>query len=141
MWPQTFSARLAAWTSLRDNVANLPTEQCLLTVNQWWFESPWTTYYLHWDDREFWPDPWQLLQDNIYCDLARGLGIMYTLAMLERNDIEDAKLVEVGADNLVLVAREKYALNWEADSIVNICPDTLTARRCVTRPDVIKRIA
>lgn len=66
---------------------------------------------------------------------------MYTLAMLERNDIEDAKLVEVGSDNLVLVAREKYALNWEADSIVNICPDTLTARRCVTRPDVIKRIA
>lgn len=66
---------------------------------------------------------------------------MYTLAMLERDDIEDAKLVEVGADNLVLVAREKYALNWEADSIVNICPDTSTIRRYITRQDIIKRIA
>lgn len=141
MWHKDFSSRLAAWNNLRADVADLPLKECLGIINQWWFETPWTTYYLHWDDRRTWPDPWQLLQDDIYCNLARGLGIMYTLAMLERDDIIDAKLVEVGADNLVLVAGEKYALNWEADFIVNICPDILTERRCITQQEIIRRIA
>jgi hypothetical protein len=60
--------------------------------------------------------------------------------MLERNDIVDAKLVEVGADNLVLLHKEKYALNWEADTIVNICPDRPTTKRSVTQQDIVKRI-
>jgi hypothetical protein len=60
------------------------------------------------------------LSDNVYCDLARGLGILYTISMLDRADTADATLVltEQG-DNLVLVAKEKYILNWNPDSVVN----------------------
>jgi hypothetical protein len=77
-------------------------------------------YYLHWDDQAQWPDPWQLLSENIYCDLARGLGILYTIALLDRADITDAQLIlTVDAHNLVLVPNTKYILNWEKHSIVN----------------------
>ena len=119
-WPQTFSSRLESWTTLRDSVQNLPVETALITINTWWFNVPWKPYYLHWDDQEFWPDPWQLLSDNIYCDLARGLGILYTISLLDRADLASATLVltETG-DNLVLVAKEKYILNWDGDTIVN----------------------
>lgn len=67
-----------------------------------------------------WPDPWQLLSDNIYCDLARGLGILYTITLLDRADLASTMLVltETG-DNLVLVAKEKYILNWDKDTILN----------------------
>lgn len=119
-WPQHFSSRLESWNSLRDSCQNLPVESALTTINEWWFNVPWKPYYLHWDDQSTWPDPWQLLSDNIYCDLARGLGILYTISLLDRADLTSATLVltEQG-DNLVLVAKEKYILNWDRDTIVN----------------------
>ena len=141
MWPGNFVSRLDSWTSLRARVRDLDLEQCLQTINAWWFQPPWANYYLHWDDRAQWPDPWQLLQDNIYCDVARGLGILYTLALLERADIQDAKLVEAGSDNLVLVDGEKYTLNWEPDIIVNICPDKVNVRRVITQQEVLQKIS
>lgn len=120
MWPSTFDARLASWTQLRDHCQDLPLQTALTTINAWWFTAPWQPYYLHWDDQLTWPDPWQLLSDNVYCDLARGLGILYTVSMLDRADTVDVTLVltEEG-DNLVLVAKEKYILNWSSDNVVN----------------------
>lgn len=120
MWPTTFDARLESWNQLRDHVQNLPLESALTAINTWWFNCPWRPYYLHWDDRPSWPDPWQLLSDNVYCDLARGLGIVYTISMLDRADMVDAMLVLTEDDgNLVQVAKEKYILNWKAEDIVN----------------------
>jgi hypothetical protein len=120
MWPNTFEQRLAAWASLRDQVSELDTKSTLEHINAWWFNAPWKPYYLHWDDRPNWPDPWQLLSDNYYCDVARGLGILYTITLLDRADLGDATLVltETG-DNLVQVAKSKYILNWDQDTIVN----------------------
>ena len=120
MWPVTFSARLESWNLLRNQTQNLSIEPALEEINRWWFQTPWRPYYLHWDDQPTWPDPWQLLSDDVYCDLARGLGILYTISMLDRADTVDATLVltEEG-DNLVQVAKEKYILNWNKDSIVN----------------------
>jgi hypothetical protein len=67
-----------------------------------------------------WPDPWQLLSDNIYCDVARGLGILYTITLLDRQDLISAELVLTeDSRNLVLVNEEKYTLNWDNDVVVN----------------------
>jgi len=120
IWPATFAARLESWNLLRDRCQNLPLESALDEINRWWFTAPWRPYYLHWDDQLTWPDPWQLLSDNVYCDLARGLGIVYTISMLDRMDMVPATLVltEDGS-NLLQVAKEKYILNWQADQIVN----------------------
>ena len=120
MWPATFNARLTSWTQLRDHCQNLPIESALNKINAWGFQTPWRPYYLHWDDQLTWPDPWQLLSDNTFCDLARALGILYTISLLDRADIADAELVLTDdGSNLVLVAKEKYILNWTADSVVN----------------------
>ena len=129
MWPKTFEQRLESWTELRNRVVNLDIELALVDINAWWFQTPWKPYYLHWDDRTTWPDPWQLLDDNIYCGLARGLGILYTIAMLDREDMSDAMLTEVDSDNLVLVSKRKYILNWDEDSVVNTIPEVKSKRR------------
>lgn len=105
---------------MRSQCQGLSKTDCLLTINQWWFGSPWIPYHLHWDDRDQWPDPWQLLQDNLFCSLARALGIMYTIALIDRADINDAVLVDLRDDNLVLVDQKKYILNWDREQIVNI---------------------
>ena len=120
MWPKTFQLRLDAWASLRQQIQDKSAEQALTTINQWWFQSPWRAYHLHWDDQETWPDPWELLNDNLYCDVARGLGILYTISLLDHADLTDAELVltEEG-NNLVLVGKRKYILNWDPDTVVN----------------------
>lgn len=114
-----FEDRLRSWQQLRESCASAPIDSCLDSINRWWFRLPWQPYYLHWDDLLDWPDPWQLLSDNIYCDVARGLGIVYTITMLDRADLQDAKLVEEGQNNLVLISDRKYILNYSPDDILN----------------------
>jgi hypothetical protein len=120
MWLHTFDDRLESWNQLRNCCQTLPPHQALLEINQWWFNAPWRPYYLHWDEQAAWPDPWQLLSDNIYCEVARGLGILYTINLLDRKDLApvDLVLTKEGV-NLVLAKKEKYILNWELDNIVN----------------------
>ena len=120
MWYQDFSDRLGDWSDLRIATQTLPLEQALQKINEWWFNSPWQSYYLHWDDQPTWPDPWQLLSDNTFCELARGLGILYTISMISHPEITSANLVltEDGY-NLVQVNKGIYILNWDKDTVVN----------------------
>ena len=119
-WPATFEARLDSWHRLRKQVADQPVELALETINSWWFHSPWTAYHLHWDDQDNWPDPWQLLSDNMYCEVARGLGILYTITCLNRGDMASAELVLTKDDrNLVLLDKSKYILNWDKTVVLN----------------------
>jgi hypothetical protein len=130
MWPATFDARLTSWNFLREQCQNLPVESALARINDWWFRAPWRPYYLHWDDQPTWPDPWQLLSDDVYCDLARALGILYTISLLDRADMVDAELVLTDdGSNLVLVAKEKYILNWIPDNVVNTFQEVKIRRR------------
>ena len=140
MWPLTFEQRLHAWGVLRETVQHAPVEQVLAEINAWWFHAPWRAYHLHWDDQAVWPDPWQLLSDDLYCPLARGLGIMYTITMLNRPDLQDAVLAEFDSDNLVLVAKKKYILNWDSTTVVNINPTVSHARHSVTQEQIQKQI-
>jgi hypothetical protein len=119
MWCSTFEQRLAAWNSLRDRVRDQSKSDALSEINSWWQQTPWRAYHLHWDDRQDWPDPWQLLSDNIYCDLARGLGILYTITVLDRDDMQDAELIETKQGNLVQLDGGKYILNWGRDLGLN----------------------
>ena len=140
MWPRNFSERLESWAQLRQQCQTLDSEPALIKINQWWFQTPWTAYHLHWDDQQDWPDPWQLLSDNQYCPVARGLGIMYTIAMLDREDMQDARMIEYQSDNLVLVAQEKYILNWDPDQVVNISLGKSKPRRQVSQEQVKQKI-
>lgn len=140
MWPRTFDERLASWMQLRQQATLADPKSALLAINSWWFQTPWRAYHLHWDDQADWPDPWQLLSDNLYCPLARGLGILYTITLLDRSDLQDAVLVEVGSDNLVLIDREKYILNWDSDTIVNNSPRVLNSRHSVTQEQIKQQI-
>jgi hypothetical protein len=124
MWPHTFDARLKNWYALRTECQTLPIETALKQINQWWFGCPWRPYYLHWDEQHNWPDPWQLLSDDVYCEVARGLGILYTINLLDRADLPPARLILTqSGHNLVLVDNSKYILNWDKDNIVNTSLD------------------
>lgn len=136
MWPTSFDQRLESWHNLRESVQGCDVPHTLETINRWWFRTPWQPYYLHWDDMPAWPDPWQLLSDNIYCEVARGLGILYTITLLESADLASASLVLTqSGHNLVLVEQTKYILNWDPDTIVNTNQE-VEVRRQLTQQQI-----
>ena len=79
------------------------------------------SHYLHPADIEDWPNPWDLLNDNNYCDYARALGMIYTLMLLGINDIDFVDALDDNANEvvLVLVDNAKYVMNWCPNSVVN----------------------
>lgn len=120
MWYPDFADRLESWHGLRVAANSQPLPQALDLVAAWWDRTPWQPYYLHWDDLPQWPDPWQLLDDNVFCEVARALGILYTISMLDHKDLASAELVLTDdGRNLVLVNKELYILNWESGTVVN----------------------
>lgn len=137
-----YSTRLRSWANLRAESVQTDIATSLQSINKWWFKTPWCPYLLHWDDQSSWPDPWDLLEQQAYCDVARGLGIMYTIAMLEREDLGDFVLFEEAEHNLVLVRGEKYILNYSADDILNTSLDIgkIKKRRSITLADIRTRI-
>jgi hypothetical protein len=129
MWHTTFSKRLEDWRNLRLECQGLPLDSALSKINQWWFGAPWSAYYLHWDDQLEWPNPWDLLNDNVYCDLAKSLGIMYTVMLIEHTDVVSCEIIDTNESNLVSVNKEKYILNWDPIAIVNSLPEIKIHRR------------
>jgi len=140
MWPRTFAERLESWAQLRQQASTADVETALHAINSWWFQTPWRAYHLHWDDRVVWPDPWQLLSDDLYCPLARGLGILYTITMLDRPDLQDAVLAEVDSDNLVLVEQKKYILNWDPEQMLNITLGHFKPHHSITQEQIKQQI-
>jgi len=120
MWPVKFEDRLVQWSILREEAKNLSLESSLNKINQWWQQTPWSPYHLHWDDQETWPNPWELLSDNLFCDLARSLGIVYTTMMIDHPDIDKIELASCDETNLVLINQGKYILNWSPEELLNI---------------------
>jgi len=116
-----FQNRLRDWHNFRESLTNKDTKDICIETDKYWQQSPIMNHYLHPVDINNWPDPWQLLDDNLYCPYARALGMIYTLVMLGISDID---LVE-GTDHnsvdvvLVLVDRAKYVLNYWPNTVVN----------------------
>ena len=113
MWPQKFEQRLNSWHEMRATAQSQAALPALNTINKWWHQSPWSPYYLHWDDLPSWPDPWQLLDDNIYCPVARSLGILYTITIINHPELQQSllALTEPG-DSVVLANNKKYVLGY-----------------------------
>jgi len=65
---------------------------------------------------------------------------MYTISMLDREDLQDAQLIEYQSDNLVLVNKEKYILNWDPDQVVNISLGKSKPRRQVSQEQIKQKI-
>ena len=60
--------------------------------------------------------------------------------MLDREDLQDACMIEYQSDNLVLVAQEKYILNWDPDQVLNISLGRSKPRQHVSQEQIKQKI-
>jgi len=116
-----YEARLKSWADLRNNLTDKPLETQIVEVDRFWQRAPIQTYYLHTDFIDEWPNPWQLLSENIYCYYARALGIIYTLNLLGVKELDLCEAIDHNSESvvLVLVDSAKYVLNYWPDTVLN----------------------
>lgn len=126
MWKLDASERLTHWRVFRLSLANKTLEQAVAATAELWQNCPYSPYYLDPSDPAQWPNAWELISENYYCDLAKSLGMLYTIAFSEHgynlpmeirvyNDPESGIVY-----NLSVFAEGKYVINFEDAKIVNI---------------------
>ena len=137
IFQSSYEARLQDWFQLRNSVSGLPLQDQCVTIDKWWQTAPLVTHHLHPQDMDSWPDPWVLLSENTYCEVARALGMCYTLLLIGITNIE---LVlsknNIGEDVvLVLVDNAKYIMNYWPDTVIS---NSLNEFTVVQKLDITK---
>lgn len=141
MWNTKFEDRLTDWVNLRDSIASESLEMQLSKINDWWFRVPLSNHYLHIDDIAQWPTPWDLLADNIYCDVARAAGIVYTILMLNNHDIYSCEIINTDQGVLVSVNQGQYILNYAPRTLLNSQQSTFRTLKIVESTILQKNIS
>jgi hypothetical protein len=136
MWRHLYQERLADWYHLRQAASAVELPAQLQLINTWWFRAPIVNRVVTWDNTTEWPTPWDLLVNNGYCDLARALGIVYTLLLLDRQLYTDLEIISTGQDNLVQIDSGKYILNWAPGEVLNTNSTPLTVLQRINSKDL-----
>lgn len=124
MWKLTPADRLEHWKRFRREIESMEFEAALDSVARFWSRAPFTPFYLEHDQAATWPDPWTLIAENCYCDLAKALGILYTIHLTAHKE-HDLRLSiykrrgTLHQYNLVWIDNGKYVLNLESGEVVN----------------------
>ncbi len=123
-WNLRTNDRLSQWKDFRHKLGDLPLEKAVIELNQMWSTAPFVTYYLDPSDPDNWPDPWTLLAENYWCDVAKALGIVYTIYFTSHKHVplEIRVYYDYNDKSRYTVAwidNGKYILNYWPYEIVN----------------------
>ena len=123
-WNLRVNDRLTQWKDFRHKISNMPYEKAVVELNNLWSTAPFVTFYLSPDSPETWPDPWTLIAENYYCDVAKALGIIYTI-YFTGHKCDNAEM-RIYYDyhtktryNVAWLKQGKYILNFYPYEIVN----------------------
>ena len=115
--------RLRSWREFRTSIESLPIEQALAQTAEFWARAPFVPYNLDPAMPQAWPDPWTLVYENSYCDVAKCLGIVYTISLTKHKTPVEFRVYrdsKTGYEyNLAWFARGKYILNMIDGEVLN----------------------
>lgn len=113
--------RLTEWKEFRDSLET--SEDPLSNVAELWSRAPFVNHYLDPQHTTEWPDPWHLVIDGKFDELAIALGMLYTIKLTERFmetpcEIHMTIPKEKEKPDFFLVVDNRYVLNYEPRFVV-----------------------
>lgn len=81
MFNQPFEKRLLLWREFRNNLED--SEFPIQDTIDFWNSAPLVTIQADPYDPDTWPDPWEIIHENIFCPFVKILAICYTLQLTE----------------------------------------------------------
>ena len=82
MYNKKYEERLAAWSEFRSSLEDSKTP--FLDVVEFYASAPKTRYAVDPWGQSTWPDPWQLLEENLYCEFSVVLGMCFSLQLTDK---------------------------------------------------------
>lgn len=126
MWKLKPDERLTRWREFRKSLDDLTLLDAVQSTTEFWQACPYSPYYLDPSDPESWPTAWELISENYYCDLAKCLGMLYTINFTAHGaglcaEIRIYNDPDSGYTyNLAVLDNGKYVINFIDNNIVNI---------------------
>ena len=142
VFQQPYEVRLQTWYDLRNQIDPLDTQRKCIEIDKWWQQAPLVNHYLHPADIRNWPSPWELLVENNYCQIARGLGMCYTLLLTGTFNLDFLLGKDDNDEDVAIITVEgaKYMLNYYPDSVIssNLNKFKVTSKLDLT--EIIKKL-
>jgi hypothetical protein len=82
MFNYPFEKRLSLWRDFRNGLET--SENPIQDTVDFWNSVPLVAIQADPYNSETWPDPWQIIHENIFCPFVKILAICYTLQLTER---------------------------------------------------------
>jgi hypothetical protein len=138
MFDKTYEDRLRAWHEFRNTLesAEDPIQEAINQYNQV------PTVSLHTDPwtQEMWPNPWELIQENQYCEFCKLLGICFSLQLTDT--FSQSKFeIHIGIDNEnsnthYLLFVDDFVIGYTDDTYISRAelPPTIRSQQCYSMP-------
>lgn len=135
---KTYEQRLASWRNFRLSLetATDPLQEVIDAYKT----VPLVRFQCDPYDRTTWPSPWEVIDENIYCEFVKLLGMCYTLQLTERfsNETFEIHIKYNKADSSIyyLLQVNDTIIGYDDNSYVNIkdLPKTLVSQETFTMP-------
>jgi hypothetical protein len=106
--------RLTEWKKFRDTLetSNTPFDD----VAEFWSHAPFVSDFLDPNNSTSWPDPWHLILDGRFDDLAITLGMLYTILLTQRFTIINCEI------HMSIVSNNQSPTYWltiDGDKVLN----------------------
>lgn len=82
MFHKKYEDRLQLWSDFRESLET--SDAPLQDVIDFYNQAPTVSIATDPYNRDTWPDPWQLIEENQYCEFCRVLGMCYSLQLTDR---------------------------------------------------------
>tara|TARA_B110000902_G_scaffold78191_1_gene93038 strand:+ start:3819 stop:4244 length:426 start_codon:yes stop_codon:yes gene_type:complete len=118
----TYEQRLAVWSTFRNELESSKTP--LQDVIEFYKSIPIVSIYTDPWDKETWPTPWELVNENQYCEFCRVLGYCFSLQLTERFNDAQFEIHISTSEALVyyylLYVNKEYVLGYDSNNVVSI---------------------
>jgi len=137
-----YEARLKSWYDLRKSLEDSDIKTSCLAIDNWWQKAPLVNHHLHPNDIDNWPGPWDLLVENNYCQIGRGLGMVYTLQLVGIKDIDFCLAIDDNSEEcaLVMVDSAKYICNYYPNTVISNSLNDFTVASHIDMTKINKKI-
>lgn len=118
MFEKKFEDRMSVWQDFRNSLETSDTP--FQDVINFYRRAPLVSIHTDPWNPESWPDPWQLLDENQYCDFCTVLGWCYSLQLTDRFKGSSFEIHITTDNNLgygYLLAVDDTILGYGKDSI------------------------
>tara|TARA_R110002074_G_scaffold382238_1_gene561751 strand:- start:237 stop:653 length:417 start_codon:yes stop_codon:yes gene_type:complete len=122
MFEKQYEERMTLWREFRSSLEESPNP--IQAVIDFYNHAPPCRLATDPYDRNTWPNPWEILEENTYCDFVKILAICYTLQLTEVLKQENYE-IHIARDYKNC---ETYYLLYVGNTVVGFTGDTHVQR-------------